>query len=56
MYCAINGTTFIIELPAFPDLGVGDVIALIIPLLGLAGLRTYEKQQGIDTKQVGVKK
>lgn len=56
VYCAINGTTFIIELPAFPDLGVGDVIALIIPLLGLAGLRTYEKQQGIDTKQVGVTK
>lgn len=56
VWCAINGTSFIIELPAFPDLGVGDVIALIIPLLGLAGLRTYEKQQGIDTKQVGVKK
>ena len=53
VYCAINGITFIIELPVFPDLGVGDVIALIIPLLGLAGLRTYEKQQGIDTKKVG---
>lgn len=56
VYCAINGTTFIIELPTFPDLGVGDVIALIIPLLGLSGLRTFEKHQGIDTKQVGVKK
>lgn len=53
VYCAINGITFIIELPAFPDLGVGDVIALIVPLLGLAGLRTFEKQQGIDTKKVG---
>lgn len=53
VYCAINGITFIIELPVFPDLGVGDVIALIIPLLGLAGLRTFEKQQGIDTKKVG---
>lgn len=56
VWCAINGTTFIIELPAFPDLGVSDVIALIIPLLGLAGLRTFEKHQGIDTKKVGVKK
>ena len=53
VYCAINGITFIIELPVFPDLGVGDVIALIVPLLGLAGLRTFEKQQGIDTKKVG---
>lgn len=53
VYCAINGITFIIELPAFPDLGVGDVIALIVPLLGLAGLRTFEKQQGIDTKKIG---
>lgn len=53
VYCAINGITFIIELPKFPDLGVEDVVALIIPLLGLAGLRTYEKQQGIDTKKVG---
>lgn len=52
VYCAINGVTVIFELPDFPDLGVGDVIALIIPLLGLAGLRTFEKYQGIDTKTI----
>lgn len=52
VYCAINGTTVIFDLPEFPDLGVGDVIALIIPLLGLAGLRTFEKYQGIDTKKI----
>ena len=34
-------------LPAFPDLGVGDVIALLGAILGVAGMRTVEKVKGV---------
>ena len=35
-------------LPAFPDLGMGDIITLVGSLLGLGGLRTYEKIKGVN--------
>lgn len=41
-------TTFV--LPPKPEIGMADVIMLLSSLLGIAGLRTYEKSQGIDTK------
>ncbi len=34
-------------LPAYPDLGVGDLLGLLMSLLGLAGLRTFEKKTGV---------
>lgn len=37
-------------IPAFPPLGVADIIGLLTSMLGIAALRTYEKQQKIDTK------
>lgn len=52
-YLVINGQALDVTLPPFPDLGVGDVIALLGSMLGVAGLRTYEKKMGVDTKQIG---
>jgi hypothetical protein len=34
-------------LPAFPDLGVGDVLALLAAILGVGALRTVEKVKGV---------
>ncbi|MDD2307761.1 MAG: 3TM-type holin [Prolixibacteraceae bacterium] len=52
-YLVINGQALDVILPQFPDLGVGDVIALLGSMLGVAGLRTYEKKIGVDTKLIG---
>lgn len=39
-----------LAVPDFPNLGVGDVIGLLGSMLGVAGMRSYDKTQGIDTK------
>ncbi len=31
-----------------PSLDIGDLIAILIPLLGLGGMRTYEKLRGVS--------
>ena len=38
-------------LPVFPDLGVSDMIGLIMSMLGVAVLRSHDKGKGIDTKK-----
>lgn len=40
-----------LNIPAFPDLGVSDVIGLLMSMLGVAAMRSYDKKNGIDTKQ-----
>jgi hypothetical protein len=37
-------------LPVFPDLGVSDIIGLIMSMLGVAAMRSYDKGKGIDTR------
>lgn len=37
--------------PAFPDLGVSDIIGLVMALLGVASMRSYDKKQGTNTKK-----
>ena len=44
-----NGTGNIV-LPSFPDLGVTDLIGLLMSMLGVAAMRSYDKKNGIDTK------
>lgn len=39
-----------IQIPAFPDLGVSDIIGLLMSMLGVAAMRSYDKKNGIDTK------
>ncbi len=39
--------TVVAALPAFPDLGVGDVLALLAAILGVGTLRTVEKVKGV---------
>jgi hypothetical protein len=40
----------VLILPVFPDLGVSDIIGLIMSMLGVAAMRSYDKGKGIDTK------
>lgn len=37
-------------IPIFPDLGVSDIIGLIMSMLGVAAMRSYDKKHGTDTK------
>ena len=39
-------------LPVFPDLGVTDLIGLLLALLGMAGIRSFDKTKGADTKRI----
>ena len=39
-----------IQIPAFPDLGVSDIIGLLMSMLGVAAMRSYDKKNGMDTK------
>lgn len=41
-----------VSLPDFPDLGVTDLIGLLGGMLGIAGLRSFEKTKGVDTKLI----
>ena len=38
-------------LPVFPDLGVTDLIGLLLALLGMAGIRSFDKARDVDTKR-----
>jgi len=41
------------QIPLFPDLGVTDLIGLLMALLGMAGIRSFDKARGKDTVKVG---
>lgn len=38
------------ELVARPDLGISDLIGLVLAMLGIAGMRTYEKKINVAAK------
>jgi len=39
-------------IPAFPDLGVSDIIGLLMSMLGVAAMRSYDKKHKTDTKAI----
>jgi len=36
----------------FPDLGTGDIIGLLLSILGVGAMRSYDKKNSVDTKGV----
>lgn len=40
-----------LAIASFPDLGATDIIGLMLSLLGVAAMRSYDKKNGIDTKR-----
>ena len=34
-------------LPVMPDMGISDIIGLVTAMLGMSGLRTFEKNEGV---------
>ena len=44
-----DGVTALV-IPVFPDLGVSDIIGLLMSMLGVAAMRSYDKKNGINTK------
>lgn len=40
------------ELPAFPQLDIGPLMTLLLGMLGLGGLRTYEKRLGVERNSI----
>ena len=50
-YSAVSGQQVALHpLPDFPDLGAGEIIGLLLAMLGIGGMRTLEKIKGADTK------
>lgn len=43
-------TTFI--LPPFPELGLAEIIGLLMGMLGMGALRSFDKFAGKDTKEI----
>lgn len=39
-------------LPAFPDLGVTDLLGLMCSILGVSAMRSVDKFNGVDTKAI----
>jgi len=39
-----------LQMVPFPDLGASDVIGLLISMLGVAGMRSFDKKNNINTK------
>ena len=37
-------------LPVAPEMAIGDIIGLVLSLLGMAGMRSYEKKHGVNKK------
>ena len=48
-FVLINSNDIFVQLPIFPELGAMDIIGLVASMLGIAGLRTYDKYKGIAT-------
>jgi len=44
------------ELPSFPELDMGPLMTLLLGMLGLGGLRTYEKRLGVERNSIKGKK
>lgn len=51
-YSMLSGAPDIttVSLPAFPDLGVTDIIGLLMSMLGVAAMRSHDKLKGVDSK------
>ena len=45
-----NTNIYQLQIPAFPDLGVSDIIGLLMSMLGVAAMRSYDKKNRTDTK------
>jgi len=51
----VDGVTYktlvdIPQLPVFPDLGTGDIIGLLVSILGVGAMRSYDKKNKTDTR------
>jgi hypothetical protein len=42
------------QLPSFPDLGSNEILGLLGAMLGLGGMRTWEKVKGVETTGIRV--
>jgi hypothetical protein len=41
-----------LSVPAFPDLGVSDIIGLLMSMLGVAAMRSFDKKNGTQTDKI----
>lgn len=55
-YLIISTNGAFATLPLFPELGAMDILGLVGSMLGVAGMRSWEKSQGVDTKKISKSK
>lgn len=58
VFCASIMNSWVIgtpppAIPEFPDVGAMDIIGLLLALLGMAGIRSFDKAKATDTRRVG---
>jgi len=55
VYLTFTSETGVIipNLPVFPDLGTGDIVGLLLSILGIGAMRSYDKKNKVDTKVIG---
>ena len=46
-----NTNIYQIDIPQFPELGVSDIIGLLMAMLGVGAMRSYDKLKKTDTKK-----
>ncbi len=51
-WAAVTFPAVPVDIQQLPDLQIGELMTLTLGMLGLGGLRTYEKRVAIDTKRV----
>lgn len=42
----------VLTLPVYPDMGVGDILGLLGSILGVGGMRSYDKGKGTSTEKI----
>ena len=58
VFCGSIMSTWVIGtpppvIPEFPDVGAMDIIGLLLALLGMAGIRSFDKAKAVDTRRIG---
>lgn len=50
------GSGMFAEIPPPPELDMGDLLTLLLGMLGIGSMRTLEKFKGVETKSLGAQK
>lgn len=53
LWVAWMNPQWFLDMSTSPQLEVGELMTVVLSMLGLAGARSYDKKQGNDTRSIG---